>query len=318
MEIDSLVAGDGEQERELERLRARVAELERAHDDLARREAEASRRAALLQKIMDTLPGAVFIKDRESRFIGCSSRFVEAAGLSSPEDMLGKSDYDFSWRDRAEEYRADDRAVMESGEPKLHILEPLLRADGNRIWLETSKMPLRDDEGAVVGLVGVFEDVSDRVRAEEQRRAEREALIASQQELVAELSTPLLPIQDGVLVMPLIGRMDEARCRLILERLLEGVVRHRAGCVILDLTGVPAVDERVAGGVLDAARAAELLGARVLLTGLGPRLARTIVELGLDLGRVATRATLQDGVAEAASLRRIGRGPTPRMAPMSG
>lgn len=289
-----------EKERELELLRARVAELERARDDLARREVEASRRAAFLQGVIDALPGAIFCKDRDFRFTACSSSFAEAAGLSRPEEMLGKRDDDFSWRDRAEEYRADDRAVMESGEPKLHILEPLLRADGSRIWLETSKAPLRDSEGAVVGLVGIFEDVSERVRAGEQQRAEREALIAAQQELVAELSTPLLPIQDGVLVMPLIGRMDEARCRLVLERLLEGVVRHRAASVILDLTGVPVVDERVAGGVLDAARAAELLGARVLLTGLGPRLARTIVELGLDLSGVATRATLQDGVAEAA------------------
>ncbi len=288
-------------------LKERVADLERTVEELRQRESEALRGKKTLQRVLDALPQTVFWKNRDLVYLGGSRRFAERAGFSGPDAVPGKTDYDCCWPTvDAEKYRADDREVIDRGEPKLHMVETETQPDGHVDWVETSKVPLRDDEGRVVGVVGVYEEISARMREAQALVSEREALIRAQQALLSELSTPLLPIHEKVLVMPLIGRIDEGRSRMVMERLLEGVVQHQAESVILDLTGVPVVDAAVASGVMAAARAAELLGTRVVLTGIGPDLARTIIETGIDLGRVQTFGTLRDGVAFATRGKRRG------------
>jgi rsbT co-antagonist protein RsbR len=288
-------------------LEARVKELERTVEELRQRESEALRGKKMLQWVLDALPQVVFWKDRDLVYRGGSRRFAERAGFSGVDAIPGKTDYDCCWPvSEAEKYRADDREVIDRGEPKLHMVETETQVNGQTDWVETSKVPLRDENGRVIGIVGVYEEISARLREAQALVSEREALIRAQAALLSELSTPLLPIHEKVLVMPLIGRIDEGRSRMVMERLLEGVVSHQAESVILDLTGVPVVDAAVASGVLAVARAAELLGTRVVLTGLGPDLARTIIETGIDLGGVKTFGTLRDGVAFATRGRRRG------------
>ncbi len=105
--------------------------------------------------------------------------------------------------------------------------------------------------------------------------------------------------------MPLIGAIDSARAQQIMETLLEGVAQHRSDVVILDITGVQVVDTQVANALLQAAQAVKLLGAQVILTGIRPHIAQTLVSLGVDLRGIVTRSTLQTGVAYA--LERFGR-----------
>lgn len=97
--------------------------------------------------ILDTVPQAVFWKGLDARYLGCNKPFAESAGLASPGDIVGKSDDELPWRAQAEAYRADDRAVMTTGEPRMHIVERLQRADGSRIIIDTSKVPLVDAAG---------------------------------------------------------------------------------------------------------------------------------------------------------------------------
>jgi PAS domain S-box-containing protein len=111
----------------------------------------------------------VFWKDRESNFLGCNLAFARDAGLSSPDELVGRDDFQMGWREQAELYRADDRQVMETGEPRLGFEEPQTTPDGGRIWLRTSKVPLRDETGAVVGVLGTYEDITASKRAEEKR-----------------------------------------------------------------------------------------------------------------------------------------------------
>ncbi|MFO7168223.1 MAG: HAMP domain-containing protein [Chloroflexota bacterium] len=127
--------------------------------------------------------------------------------------------------------------------------------------------------------------------------AERERLINT----VRELSSPVLPVMEGVLVMPLIGVIDSERAAIIIAALLGGVQNHQARVVILDVTGVPIVDTQVARALIQAAEAVRLLGAQTVLVGLRPELAQTIVGLGLDLSGLITRADLQSGVEYARS-----------------
>jgi rsbT co-antagonist protein RsbR len=130
----------------------------------------------------------------------------------------------------------------------------------------------------------------------------REEIIREQTVAIQELSAPLIPIYRGVLVLPLIGAIDSQRAGTIMESLLDGIARRRASVVLLDITGVPVVDTSVAHHLLQAARAVRLLGAEIVLVGISPEIAQTIVQLGVDLSKILTRSDLQAGFAYALEL----------------
>jgi anti-anti-sigma regulatory factor len=139
---------------------------------------------------------------------------------------------------------------------------------------------------------------------EQEREALREQVIAAQESAIRELSSPLIPLADGLVVMPLVGAINGGRAAQIMETLLQGIVAQQARIAILDITGVKGVDETVANALLKAAQAANLLGTEVVLTGIGPDVARMLVAIGADLGTVKTRGTLQSAVAYALSTSR--------------
>ena len=120
--------------------------------------------------------------------------------------------------------------------------------------------------------------------------------IEQQRATIAELETPVIQVWEGVLALPLIGSLDTARAQNMNERLLERIVETGSEIVILDITGVPVVDTAVARHLLETVSAARLLGAEVLLVGLGSRTAMTLVQLGLDLQGVTTRITMAKGL----------------------
>lgn len=131
------------------------------------------------------------------------------------------------------------------------------------------------------------------------RRETEDRMLTAQREALRELSTPLIPITDDVVIMPLIGVIDSSRAHMVMETLLDGVTRQQARLVILDITGVPVVDSQVAQVLIWAAQAVKLLGARVMLTGIQPQIAQTLVHLGVDLSGIQTRSSLQAGIAAA-------------------
>jgi PAS domain S-box-containing protein len=146
-----------------EALRRKIAELEAQNSEL--RAALDDRNgpadaARMLQLVLDTIPVRVFWKDREGRYLGCNTLFARDAGLERPEQLLGKDDFAMGWRDQAELYRADDKAVRESGEAKLNYEEPQTTPDGETIWLRTSKIPLRNRQGEIIGILGTYEDIT--------------------------------------------------------------------------------------------------------------------------------------------------------------
>jgi DNA-binding response OmpR family regulator/anti-anti-sigma regulatory factor len=142
-------------------------------------------------------------------------------------------------------------------------------------------------------------ELAERARADTERTLLQEQIIAVQRERLLELSTPLIPITDRILVMPLIGTMDAGRARQAIETLLEGASRRAAEFVILDITGIKHVDEGVAATLVDAASGLRLLGTRTVITGIGPEVARTLVQINASLRGIATKGTLQDGIAVA-------------------
>ena len=175
--------------------------------------------------------------------------------------------------------------------------------DGREITCQWYNALLRNQAGEVVAVLAQAEDLSGVLRAEQERAALQEQVIEGQQAALRELSTPLIPLADGVVAMPLIGGINSERAQQVVEELLHGVSAHRATTAIIDITGVPVVDTQVAGAFLRAAQAVELLGARVVLTGIRPEVAQTLVGIGANLGNIATRSTLQDGIAFALRVR---------------
>jgi anti-anti-sigma factor len=146
--------------------------------------------------------------------------------------------------------------------------------------------------------ISVAYDVTDR-REVEASQLQLQQQLQAQAAMVAELSTPLIPISDSVVVMPLIGAIDSRRAQQIMEALLQGVNQHDTQIAIIDITGVIVVDTQVANALVRAAQAVKLLGAQVVLTGIRPEVAQTLVGLGVDLQSLVTRSTLQSGISYA-------------------
>jgi rsbT co-antagonist protein RsbR len=131
---------------------------------------------------------------------------------------------------------------------------------------------------------------------------ERERIIRQQQDAIRELSTPVLQVRERILILPIIGVLDEQRANQFTEQLLAGIRSNRAKVVVIDITGVPDVDSDVANHLLQAVDASRLMGASVILTGLSPEIAQTLVTIGVDLGKMNTVGDLQGGVEEAERL----------------
>lgn len=126
-----------------------------------------------------------------------------------------------------------------------------------------------------------------------------ERTVSLQKIALQELSAPLIPVFDNITVMPLVGTIDTERAKRIMENLLQGVVKHRAEVVLIDITGVPVVDTMVAHHIIQASEAVRLVGAKCLLVGIRPEIAQTIVNLGIDLSQVITKNSLQKGIESA-------------------
>jgi rsbT co-antagonist protein RsbR len=131
---------------------------------------------------------------------------------------------------------------------------------------------------------------------------ERERIIRQQQEAIRELSTPVLPVRERLLILPIIGIIDPQRARQLTEQLLHGIRINRAKVVVMDITGVPAMDVTVANHLVQTVEAARLLGAIVIVTGLSPEIAQILVTIGVDLGKMNTVGDLQGGIEEAERL----------------
>jgi len=131
---------------------------------------------------------------------------------------------------------------------------------------------------------------------------ERERTIVEQQEAIRELSTPVLQVRDRLLILPIIGVMDPQRARQLTEQLLRGIRANRARVVVIDITGVAAIDSHVANHLVQTVEASRLLGATVIVTGLSSEIAQTLVNIGVDLAKMTTVGDLQGGIEEAERL----------------
>ena len=181
----------------------------------------------------------------------------------------------------------------------------IVASDRTRSQIEVTAVPMLDAEKAVKNVVLVLSDVTARKRAEAERLQLQDEVIRVQAAALAERSSPIIPITDEILVLPIIGSIDVDRGQQVLATILEGTAQRRAKVAIIDITGVGTVDTQAATALIGAARALRLLGVEPILSGIRPDVAQTLVSLGVDLSGVATCGTLQSSIQHA--LRRLGR-----------
>ena len=281
------------------------------HDMSESRRVEATLRDSeqRLLRFLDALPVGVFVVEPDGRPFYANRSAIEMLGKGiMPDATTGQL---------AEVYRA-----FVAGTDQLYPTErmPLVRAlsgetssvddmeierpDG-RILVEIHGAPIRNAEGRIMYGMVSFTDITLRRRAEEaiRERALQQEVIEAQQAALRELSTPLMPIAEGVVVMPIIGMIDSRRAQQIMETLLEGIAAHSADIAILDITGVRVVDTQVAGALIRAAQAARMLGARVVLSGISAEVAQTLVHIGAEMQDMIALRSLQQGIAYALAQR---------------
>jgi len=162
----------------------------------------------------------------------------------------------------------------------------------------------RSDTPRLFDAMGVYEPVANKILAivamaflEEREKLVK--LVRRQQEAIRELSTPVLQLRPGQLILPIIGLIDTQRARQITEQLLRSISLNRAKVVVIDITGVAAIDSKVANHLLQTVDACRLMGAEPIVTGMSPEIAQTIVTIGVDLSRVQTVNDLWGGIEEA-------------------
>ena len=245
----------------------------------------------------------------EGIILDANDNFLDAMGYSIdevkgkhhsmflfPEDRESKEYLDFWDKLRRGEY--------ESGDFKR------LGKRGNEVWIKGSYNPIFDATGKPVKVIKFATDITKQVEQERALKHSMDDLNESQRikeeldKAVAEMSTPVTPIWDGILLLPLVGIVNSVRTSDIMNKSLNKISETRARVFVLDISGVAAVDTGVANQLIKITKATQLMGCEAIISGVSPSIARTIVELGFSIGEVKTTATLRDAFEMA--LRKVG------------
>ena len=252
--------------------------------------------AQRLQAIIDKIPVGVCITDEYYRFEYVNPAYCETYHYTT-EELIGQpfttvvpADYHATARQLHDDFMREKAEIR--GE--WHVLTK----EGDPLTILADAAAITGEDGQPKKVTFVVDITALKAAEQEQQRLQQQ-VIEAQQAAIRELSTPLIPLSSKVVLMPLIGSIDSGRAQMVMEALLEGIAEHQADVAILDITGVAVVDTQVANALVQAAQAVRLLGANVILTGIGPTMAQTLVHLGADLSSISTRGSLQSAVFEA-------------------
>lgn len=257
-----------------------------------------SQRLHLFEALVENASDSILVYDMDGMIQYANPAAQRMLHIEPSDTLVGRSMNQITTTDEYAQVMGEiAQQVRSSG--VWHGLLHLKRFDGQVFPSQQSIFSLTDPISRMVRQASIGRDITDQLRMEQERVALQEQIIQAQQAALRELSMPLIPITDELVAMPLIGSVDSRRAQQVLETLLEGVSEKHASFAILDITGVPVVDTQVANALIRTAQAVQLLGAQMILTGIRPEVAQTLVGLGTDLRGIVTRSSLQAGIAYA-------------------
>lgn len=274
-------------------------EIPKLHQHIARLEEELAALKNELSIVHDMIaqtPAGLFVKSVEGRYLivnPLTAIFLER----SPEELIGRTEGEIFPGKTVERWHQNDAPVMKEGKC-VQVEAVVHHEDGLHTYL-TTRFPIYNAAGEIYAMGGISFDITERNQTQAARAVWQLQVNDALQQALRELSTPILPLTNDIIVMPLIGTIDNIRAQQIMDTLLEGISKHHATIAIIDITGVQAVDVQIARVLLQAALAVSLLGAQVILTGVQPQAAMALAGLGESLEGIITRSTLKDGIAYA-------------------
>jgi rsbT co-antagonist protein RsbR len=241
--------------------------------------------------VLNQLPTPIMAINNDYELI-----FLNTAGL----DLLGQSWEEVKGRtchslfDTIQCQTDECRMRQAMAEGKACTSRNEARIGARTIPIEYTAAPLKDGEGNIIGGVEYIIDITQTVRAEKKLR--------EQSKTIMEISTPAISLWEGIVVLPLVGIVDSMRAQQIMTAILSKIQETGAKIIIMDIQGVAAVDTAVANHLIKITKATKLMGCRCIISGISPAVAETIVQLGIDLGDVATNSNLKDALADAFTL----------------
>jgi PAS domain S-box-containing protein len=247
---------------------------------LDNRDRQITRAQQEVDRFFSLSPDLLCIASIDGHFQRLNPAIEQTSGYTA-EELLGRSLLDLVYPDDAGNVIAQIERLA-SGEPVIDFASRYVRKDGAIRWLSWSAIPVLE-EGMVYAAA---RDITERM----------------QEQLFREHSTPVLPVHEGLLIMPIIGVIDNQRAQQLTDQLLSSVRSNRAKVAVIDVTGVPTMDLVVANHIMQTVRAVRLMGAKVIITGLSAEVARTLVTLGIDFSEIDAKGDLRGGIEEANTL----------------
>jgi rsbT co-antagonist protein RsbR len=249
----------------------------------------------MLQVLVDNIREyAIIMLDQKGLVTTWSPTAERIKGYRSDE-IVGKHFSVFLTREDAASGRAERELEAAAREGRFEDEGWRVRKDGSKYWANVVLTALRDSEGKLRGFGKVTRDMSERKAMED--RVKKQTL-----EIMEMATVPVVQVWDGIILVPLIGMLDSDRTQQLMEKLLRRLTETNSPVALLDITGVPAVDTQTAQHIIETIKAVRYIGAEVVLTGVRPSIAQTLVHLGIDLSVATTRSSLKAGLQVAFDL----------------
>jgi PAS domain S-box-containing protein len=233
---------------------------------------------------------AIVMLDPKGRVVSWNSGAERIKGYT-PEEIIGKDFTCFYPPEAIQRGLPQQELETAAKEGRFEDEGWRVRKDGSQFWANAIITALRDPAGALRGYAKVTRDLTERKQAEER--------IQQQSKEILDLSTPVMQVWRGIVTAPLIGSLDSQRTQQFMERLLNAIVETNSPVALVDIMGVPTIDTQTAQHLIETISAVRLLGAQVILTGVRPVIAQTLVHLGIDLSDIITRSSLAAGLQVA-------------------
>ena len=252
----------------------------------------------MIQQLVDSVSDyAIILLDPEGKVLSWNPAAQKLKGWTADE-IIGQSFERFYPKEDGEKGKTKVELETAARTGRFEDEGWRMRKDGSRFWANVVMTALRDADGKLIGFGKVTRDLSERREHEENIRAQAN-------EIFEMAVVPVVQVWEGILLVPLIGTLDSQRTQQLMERLLQRVTETASPVALIDITGVPTVDSQIAQHLIETISAVRLLGADVILTGVRPVIAQTLVHLGIDLSTVITRSSLTAGLKMALSIHNL-------------